>query len=90
MKCWVYALAPQVLTEFTLRLAGERRISMAVRPLIVRWVVRSIPHGWTHCAISRFSHCSPTGVTKTMVYIHMHGEMVHIKDTLLLIGKGSP
>ena len=38
----------------------------------------------SHCAISHFAQCSTTGVIKVMC------GMVHVKDPLLLIGKGSP
>ena len=49
---------------------------MLQRPLMVRWVVGSIPHGGPS------SQCSTTGVTVC--------GMVHIKQPLLLIGKSSP
>ena len=41
-----------------------------------------------HCAISRSSQCSTTGVTKAVVCAILSG-MVHIKEPLLLIGKSS-
>ena len=46
------------------------------------------PSWLAHCAISRSSHCSMTGVTKAMCY-PVCG-MMHIKEPLLLIQKSSP
>ena len=46
--------------------------------------------GWTHCAISRSSQCSTTGVTKAVVCVILSVGMMHIKEPLLLIGKSSP
>ena len=46
------------------------------------------PSWWTHCAISRSSQCSTTGVTKAVVYVILCG-MMHKKQPLLLIGKSS-
>ena len=47
------------------------------------------PSWWTHWAISRFSQCPMTGVTKAVVYVIRSGGMMHIKELLLLIGKSS-
>ena len=52
---------------------------MVERPLMVRWVVGSIPHG------------GPVGVTKAVVgYVLFCLRKVHIKEPLLLIGKSGP
>ena len=55
------------------------------------------PSWWTHCAISRSSPCSTTGVTKAVRYwldplptSPLADDMVHIKDPMLLIEKSSP
>ena len=60
-------------------------------------VVRAFTHGvmdhqidpslWTHGAISRFSQCSTTGVTKAVVCAICM--MVHIKEPSLLIRKST-
>ena len=60
-------------------------------------MVRAFAHGamgrWIDPSwggpISRSSQCSTTGVTKAVVYVILSG-MMHIKKTLLLIGKSSP
>ena len=46
------------------------------------------PSWWTHCATSRSSQSSTTGVTKAMVCVILSG-MMHIKEPFLLIGKSS-
>ena len=65
------------------------RCSSAVRAFahdaMGRW---TNPSWWTHWAISRSSRCSTTGITKALVCAILSG-MVHIKKTLLLIGKSS-
>ena len=43
---------------------------------------------WTHCAVSRSSQCSTTGVTKAVGCYPVCG-MMHIKEPLLLIEKSS-
>ena len=44
---------------------------------------------WTHCAISRSSQCSTTGIRKAVVCAMLsvqYKRMVHIKEPLLHIG----
>ena len=45
---------------------------------------------WTHLTISRSSQCSTTGVKKGRGMCYPVCGMMHIKQTLLLIGKSSP
>ena len=47
------------------------------------------PSWWTHCAISRSSQCSTSGVTGRGM-CHPACGMMHIKEPLLLMGKSSP
>ena len=56
------------------------------RPLMVLWVVGSIPHDRP---ISRSRQCSKIHITKAVICYPVYG-MMHIKDILLLIGKSSP
>ena len=58
---------------------GASCISLVERPLIMRWVVGSIPN----------SEPSTTGLTNTIGCANLSG-MVHIKYVLLLIRKSSP
>ena len=61
-----------------------------VRALVHGAMGRRIdPSWWTHIAISPSSQRFTTGVTKAVVCDILSG-VVHIKDTLLLIGKRSP
>ena len=48
-------------------------------------VPRIDPPWWTHRAISHSSQCSMNGLTEERIIW-----MMHIKEPLLLIGKGSP
>ena len=48
------------------------------------------PSWWTHRCISRSNQYSTTGVTKGRAMCYPVCEMVHIKESLQLIGKSSP
>ena len=54
--------------------------------ITISWICITFQNRW---AISRFSQCSTTSVTKAMLCYPVCG-MVHIKEPLLLIGKSSP